>query len=145
MSKETTKKFAELFSPQLPYRFRMRITGKWLPEDQHTILTANVESVDIDYLEKKLVVKIRQNASSTLLHEAIYNTLQRDLVIIHVDSLDGTNGDPVYILEFDAKPVSHDFKFDYTETKGVATHVIEFAFEHMLPYNKKEEQNGEVE
>ena len=133
-----------ILSPQLAYRFRVRATSRWLTEYEHTIFTSQVISTGIDYLNKTLTLTIRQDAHCTLLHEAIIKMFAQEFVIIHVDSLNGVDADPNYILEFDCKAKSHDFAFDYEE-RDVALHRIIFDFENMVPYNKKEEQNEEVE
>ncbi len=134
-----------ILQPQMAYRFRLRATGAWLTEEEHQMLTCQTVSVGIDYLNKKLTVVIRQNANSTVLHEALVKMFERDVVILHVDAVDGSgSADPVYILEFDCKAKAHDFAYDYANT-SVAQHTIEFEFSRMLPYNKKEEEVEEVE
>lgn len=138
MSKE---KQIGILAPQLPWRFRLRVTGTWLSKDEHAIITTQTESVGIDYLNKQLTVTLVQNANNTLLHEAIGSLMDKNVVVLHIDSVN-TNGDvdPEYILEFDCKIKSHDFKFDYCETKVAAKHKLVFGFNRMLPYNRKEEE-----
>ena len=141
----TEEKKYGILAPQLPWRFRLRVTGTWLSEEEHTIITTQTESVDIDYLNKKLVVTLVQNANNTLLHEAIVSLVDKNVVVLHIDSVNAQGiAEPEYILEFDCKVVAHEFKFDYCQTKEAAKHKITFDFKRVVPYNRKENVDEEV-
>ena len=126
-----------ILQPQMAYRWRLRVPT--LDKDQHKVVAMQAESVKIDYKNKKLIVTLRQNANNTMLHEAIIRMVSQHTLTLHVDSLNGSDDTPTYILEFDCKPVSHDFAFDYT-SRDVANHTIEFEYISMTPYNHKEEE-----
>jgi hypothetical protein len=122
--------------PQLQYRWRLRVPC--LSEEHHNRIATQSESIDIDYMNKKLTVTLVQNANDTLLHEAVIKMVSSYTITLHVDSLHSENGTPNYILDFDCKPVSHDFRLDYTQT-GMAKHKIVFEYITMTPYNQKQE------
>jgi hypothetical protein len=132
-----------ILQPQLPYRWRLRVPS--LGEEQHNRVATQSESVHIDYKSRILTVTLVQNAHDTLLHEAVIAMVNKHTLTLHVDSLNGVDAVPDYILEFDCKPLSHDFKLDYTQTKGVAKHTITFEYITMTPYNQKEQQEEELE
>ena len=63
----------------------------------------------------------------------------KESIVLHIDSLNGVESTPDYILEFVCEPLTHNFAFDYTQTKGAAKHTIELKYTTMTPYNQKEE------
>lgn len=110
--------------------------GNSLPADQVTSISVSAEKVDLDYLNMKLTLTLRQDAISTSLHEAIIKLLRaKDQIVLQIDNFDGE--DQVnYMLEFTCKGTSHKFTFDYAQTDPVAKHIIEFDIQDFLPYNK---------
>ena len=131
-----------ILQPQLPYRWRLRVP-KGFTDEEHNRIACQAESIKIDYKNRRLVATLVQNSTDTILHEAIIKLVNKYTVTLHIDSLNGVDATPDYILEFDCKPLTHDFAFDYTQTKGVAKHTIEFEYITMTPYNQKEEIEDE--
>jgi len=131
-----------ILQPQLPYRWRLRVPAGFTDEE-HNRIACQTESIKLDYKNRTLLVTLVQNSTDTILHEAIIKLVNRHTVTLHIDSLNGTDEAPYYILEFDCKPLSHNFEFDYTQTKGVAKHTIELEYITMTPYNQKEEIKDE--
>ena len=132
-----------ILQPQMPYRWRLRVPHGFTDEE-HNRIACQSESIKLDYKHKKLVVTLVQNATDTILHEAIIKLVNKYSVTLHIDSLNRMDDTPDYILEFDATPISHDFAFDYTDTKGVAKHTIVFEYSTMTPYNQKESESAEA-
>ncbi len=127
-----------ILQPQLPYRWRLRVPNGFT-EEEHNRIACQAESIKLDYKNRTLIITLVQNATDTILHEAIIKLVNKYRVILHIDSLNGVDATPDYILEFSCKTISHDFAFDYTQTKGTANHTIVLEYDTMTPYNQKEE------
>ncbi len=134
-----------ILQPQLPYRWRLRVPNGFT-EEEHNRIACQAESIKLDYKNRTLVITLVQNATDTILHEAIIKLINKYRVILHIDSLNGVDATPDYILEFSCKPISHEFAFDYTDTRGgAAKHTIVLEYDTMTPYNQKEENLEIVE
>ena len=140
MAKQTeTSKIQQMgiLQPQLQHRWRLRVPGNTVTEEEHHRIVCAALSVDIDYLKRELVIILQQDAITTTLHEAVMKLMGRDFFIIHIDSLNGMDANPNYMLEFSCKPKFHKFSFDYSGN-GIANHKIVLDIESLLPYNSKE-------
>ena len=135
---KTSKIDVGILQPQLPYRWRLRVPNGFT-EEEHNRIACQAESIKLDYKNRTLVITLVQNATDTILHEAIIKLVNKYRVVLHIDSLNGVDATPDYILEFSCKTISHNFAFDYTETKGTANHTIVLEYDTMTPYNQKEE------
>ena len=126
-----------ILAPQLSYRWRLRFPGNTLTTEEHNRVACQALSVNIDYAKRELTIELQQDAITTLLHEAIIKMFDKNTVVLHVDGLDGTSGEPLYILEYTCKAKEHNFKFDYASNK-VACHHIVLDIVSFLPYNNKD-------
>lgn len=142
MAKLTKTSSAEtgmgMLQPQLSYRWRLRFPGSTLTTEEHNRMACQALSVDIDYAKKELTIELVQDAITTLLHEAIMKIFDRETVVIHIDSLDGTNTEPLNILEFTCEPKAHGFRLDYASRGDTANHYIRLDIVRLLPYNNED-------
>ena len=65
--------------------------------EEHNRMACQALSIDIDYAKKELTIELVQDAITTLLHEAIMKIFDRETVVIHIDSLNGTDGAAAYV------------------------------------------------
>ena len=130
------KKITGILQPQLAYHWRIKFgMYKTLDKNVQDSIPLQAVSCNIDYVNREIRLKVRQDAVTPWIHEMLMHMGQHHTAI-RIDSLDG-NCDVNYSLEFTANLIKHDFELNYERNKDdemFAHHYMIFKFDSMTPY-----------
>lgn len=122
----------ELLSPQLSYRWRIRILNDSMTTDIRNSVTCQALSVKIDYLNKKITLVIRQDSVTHLIHEAVMQmTHSHNKIIVESLANNQAGSGFAWALLFNAIVVDHDFILDYGATDKPVNHTLVLTFKDM--------------
>lgn len=118
--------------PQLSHRWRIRILNNSLERDIRNSVTCQAASVKIDYLKQLLTLKIRQDAVTSNIHEAVMNmTRERNRVLVETFVTNEEGAGFAWALLFHAIVTEHDFILDYTAKDPLVNHTLVLKFDPM--------------
>lgn len=119
-----------ILMPALQHQWRFRIK-----EDEQNIIPPAVTMIDIDYVNRELLVCLEQPKYKTNIQEFLFENSDR---LLHgfVETMEGTSADVASSLRFDMKMKGHSYELRYDGDRVVATHDVVFSISSMIAYEQ---------
>ena len=115
----------EILQPLLSYRFQVLF-----PNDVDSVLTQQIKQVDLDLINKRLYIEIRQPITSDVF-ETILDVIAYSSQTITIEPM-SSNNEALWSIHFNnCKCIEHGSSFDYS-LSDIFYHKLTFSFSRVV-------------